>query len=129
IAIAKNSLKYDEQPAQPNVYAAAIAATRGTNNDLSSSRLFSVLGFNATSTTVTTQINGYNASFTGIDIPVNIKYELNPDKNDTYISAGVSSGTFINETYNYNYSNTLLTTASETAKTQASFGSFDFART
>lgn len=49
-------------------------------------------------------LKNYNASLIGLDIPMNIKYEFNPQKNDTYVSAGLSSGTFINEAYTSVYS-------------------------
>jgi len=45
-----------------------------------------------------------NASLVNLDIPVNLKYSFNPQTNRTYIVAGLSSGTFINENYNTTYS-------------------------
>lgn len=75
----------------------------------------------------------YNASLVGLDVPLNLKYEFNPQKNDTYISAGLSSGTFINElyTYKYNYpaffTQSLQQTQGETSHN--SFNSFYFAKT
>jgi hypothetical protein len=92
-------------------------------------------------------VKNYNASLVGLDIPLNIKYQFNPKKNDTYISAGISSGTYINESYrstysyggNYNSSanfagnglNALNNTAQQTQEstTNQHFGSFDFAKT
>lgn len=47
------------------------------------------------------QAKGYHANLVGIDIPINLKYEFNPTKNNFYIAAGFSSGTFINESYTY----------------------------
>jgi len=47
-------------------------------------------------------------SLVNLDVPVNLTYQFNPQKGNTYFSAGLSSGTFINEsyvtTYNYNVS-------------------------
>lgn len=94
----------------------------------------------------TPEVQTYNASLVGLDIPLNIKYQFNPKKNDTYISAGISSGTFINETYHSAYTNSnnvypsvnnslsLSAVNSVTQQTQENtssqhFGSFDFART
>ncbi|HEY4328045.1 MAG TPA: hypothetical protein VGN20_28935 [Mucilaginibacter sp.] len=48
-------------------------------------------------------VKNYDASLVNLDIPLNLKYEFNPQKGDTYILAGVSSGTFINETYTSQY--------------------------
>ena len=75
----------------------------------------------------------YDASMVGLDIPLDLKYELNPQKNDIYFLAGLSSGTFINETYTYQYnypalySPTLQQVQEET--TRKSFNSFYFGKT
>ncbi len=75
----------------------------------------------------------YDASLVGLDIPLNLKYELNPQKSDIYFLAGVSSGTFINETYTYQYnypalaSPTLQQVQEETSR--RSFNGFYFAKT
>jgi len=45
----------------------------------------------------------YDASMYGLDIPVNLRYDFNPQKNNLYIMAGLSSGTYINESYTYKY--------------------------
>ncbi len=92
-------------------------------------------------------VKNYNASLVGLDIPLNIKYQFNPKKNDTYISAGISSGTYINETYRSTYTNgnnfynaaannslTLSAVNNAVQQTQENtssqhFNSFDFART
>ncbi|MEO7216182.1 hypothetical protein [Mucilaginibacter sp.] len=81
------------------------------------------------------ELRGSNASLVGLDIPINIKYEFNPEKSDTYISAGLSSGTFIDERYTYRYAyhnnsgfaNSTVTTQNQTS-TQ-SFSSFYFGKT
>lgn len=44
-------------------------------------------------------LSNYKAELLSLDIPVNIKYTPNPDKNDLYILAGLSSGTYLQETY------------------------------
>lgn len=68
----------------------------------------------------------YNASLIGLDIPVNLKYEFNPQKSDAYVSAGLSSGTFINETYRAVYS---YSQVSKESDTHNSFSGFDVAKT
>jgi hypothetical protein len=89
------------------------------------------LGFGPASSAPTVQ--NYNASLVGIDIPLNIKFEFNPEKNDTYISAGLSSGTFINEsyTYKYNYNAPFSSTATQQVdeKINEQFNEFYFAKT
>jgi hypothetical protein len=51
----------------------------------------------------TPTFQNYNANLIALDIPVNLKYQFNPKKSDAYVSAGVSSGTFIDENYVYKY--------------------------
>jgi hypothetical protein len=75
----------------------------------------------------------YDASLVGLDIPVNLKYEFNPKKIDVYILAGLSSGTFINETYTYQYNYPVLASASlqqiQDETSRKSFNGFYFAKT
>lgn len=75
---------------------------------------------------LTPVLKNYTASLIGLDIPINLKYQFNPQKNDTYISAGLSSGTFINETYVLNYTAAQL---DQKSTTHTSFNNFDFAKT
>lgn len=70
----------------------------------------------------------YNASLMGLDIPLNIKYEFDPQKSATYISAGLSSGTFVNEVYTYSYLNP-LSQQTQDASTHNNFSNFYFAKT
>jgi hypothetical protein len=51
----------------------------------------------------TPKFQNYNASLIALDIPVNLKYQFNPKKSDAYVSAGLSSGVFIDENYVYKY--------------------------
>lgn len=67
-----------------------------------------------------------SASLVGLDIPVNLKFQFDPDKTDTYIAAGLSSGTFINETYTNVYSYGQTTQQSTSTK---NFSGFDVAKT
>jgi hypothetical protein len=87
VALAQNTLSYN---GAPPVTADAVSKTQALASyraDLfSTAAAFPVL-------------KNYNASLIGLDIPMNIKYEFNPQKSDAYISAGLSSGTFINEAY------------------------------
>ena len=75
----------------------------------------------------------YDASLVGLDIPLNLKYEFNPQKNAIYVLAGFSSGTFINETYTYQYNYPAILSPSlqqvKDETTRNSFNSFYFAKT
>jgi hypothetical protein len=68
----------------------------------------------------------YNASLVGLDIPINLKYEFNPQKTDAYIAAGISSGTFMSETYRSVYTYSAISKESDTHN---SFSGFDLAKT
>ncbi|TSD67509.1 hypothetical protein FFF34_008995 [Inquilinus sp. KBS0705] len=130
LALAQNTLSYDNTPPVTNGVALVASAPAQIRSD----------GLFAVSAAVP-QFRNYNASLVGLDIPVNIKYEFNPQKSDTYISAGLSSGTFIDEryTYTYNYTYTsadanknIITTASTTTEnetTRKSFNNFYFGKT
>lgn len=126
LALAQNTLNYNKN--QPSNGAAAVSFSP------SLSTTYSVAAdFNKVSSSPS--FKNYNANLIGLDIPVNLKYEFNPQKNDTYISAGLSSGTFINEAYTASYSYPGLAqaagvqaqTSDET--THKSFNSFYFAKT
>jgi len=52
-----------------------------------------------------TTITSYHANLLVLDIPVNIKYQFVPESDKFYLSAGLSSGTYLNETYAYQYRN------------------------
>lgn len=75
-------------------------------------------------------LKNYNASLIGLDIPVNIKYEFNPQKTDAYVSAGLSSGTFINEAYTSVYGYSAAGASAQTTEdvSRKSFNSFYFAK-
>jgi hypothetical protein len=74
----------------------------------------------------------YDASLVGLDIPVNLKYDFNPQKSTVYFMAGLSSGTFINETYTYQYNYPALASPTlqqtQDATTRRSFDSFYFGK-
>jgi len=123
VSIAQNSLSYSGFPseaasAKSNLFAPAPAGSSSMN-------------FTALSSP---SVKNYNASLVGLDIPVNLKYEFNPQKTDAYISMGLSSGTFIDESYTYKYnypsflSDKLQQTTDQTTSGK-SFGSFYFAKT
>jgi hypothetical protein len=130
VAIAQNTLTYANQPPVANnssqANAAAIAAAK------SSANYFAVDGQSIYSLAAPT-LKNYNASLVGLDVPLNLKYEFNPEKSPSYVSIGLSSGTFINETYtsSYNYNTPLSSNVSQIPdqSSHQSFNSFYFAKT
>ncbi|WP_295672332.1 outer membrane beta-barrel protein [uncultured Mucilaginibacter sp.] len=104
MTIAQNSLAFNTSApvsgAQFAPNAAGIAAGSAPASYVNQMALFSTGVINTAS--VPTYKN-YNANLVGLDIPLNLKYEFNPKKTDLYMLAGFSSGTFINETYTYQY--------------------------
>jgi hypothetical protein len=137
VSIAQNTLKYNSNNpltnASTNDALAASPAltaldkvqtsTPNTNNFIKSA------GIAQTSFSVAVNIpptlKDYNASLIGLDIPINLKYQFST-QSDAFISAGLSSGTYINETYTLNY---LYAKSDQQSTTKASFNSFDFAKT
>ncbi|RCH56476.1 hypothetical protein DJ568_01055 [Mucilaginibacter hurinus] len=128
VSIAQNSFNY--QGSSNDVPKVAVEASMVAKT-LSNNKFFDPSGTSAAPT-----LNNYNARLTGLDIPVNLKYEFNPEKSDTYISAGLSSGTFINENYTYRYDYPAPFSTAENQemlqvdeKINNSFNGFYFART
>ena len=122
VSLAQNTLSYSSTPPVLTGRAVAKAAPA-----------IRTLGFFNASAAVA-EFKNYNASLVGLDIPLNIKFEFNPQKSDAYISAGVSSGTFIDERYTYRYAyqtNGLIdkTPTTQDQTTTSNFSSFYFAKT
>ncbi|MFC0516125.1 hypothetical protein ACFFGT_18030 [Mucilaginibacter angelicae] len=126
LLLAQNTLNYNKN--QPSNGPAAVSFSPSLSTAYNTQADF-------TKVSSAPSFKNYNANLVGLDIPVNLKYEFNPQKNDTYISAGLSSGTFINEAYTASYSYPGLAqaagvqaqTSDET--THKSFNSFYFAKT
>jgi len=123
VLVGQNSLSYANQlppptPSSTNLVAASNYAT------ITKLQLYTVS---------TPQFKSYDASLIGLDVPMNLKYVFNPGKSETYILAGVSSGTFINEKYTYSYSNPALFTSGvsqvQGQSASSNFSSFYFAKT
>ncbi|HVV54195.1 MAG TPA: hypothetical protein VHC47_02655 [Mucilaginibacter sp.] len=122
VAIAQNTLSYNIEPppstaSQTNQIATASVTFAASNT------------FHIAAPT----FRNYNADLIGLDVPLNLKYTFNPEKGGTYIMAGLSSGTFINETYTYSYNDPAPFSANvsqvQDQTTHNSFNSFYFART
>ncbi|WP_183575543.1 hypothetical protein HDF18_16655 [Mucilaginibacter sp. X5P1] len=117
VSIGQNTLSYANNTTA--VVPMELMAAASHNFAASSSMLYSV----APAST------NLNANLVNLDIPVDLKYVFNPQKGNTYVSAGFSSGTFVNETYNtiYNYTNGSSVQQTGDAS-HKSFDSFYFAQ-
>lgn len=139
LAIGKNTLNYNSQPVQASITQDAVRAASASSSrsgvayDAVPNPSASQFGFSSLKVLSSPVVSAYNVSLTGLDVPINLKYEFNPAKTDSYISAGLSSGTFITETYNYSYDNSLNALGASPsipdASVSRSFTRFDFART
>ncbi|MBL4675733.1 MAG: outer membrane beta-barrel protein [Mucilaginibacter sp.] len=107
VALAQNSLNYGSAAAAPQSAFALASKARVLNQE----------GLFAMSAALPVFRN-YNVSMLGIDVPVNLKYEFNPDKTDAFISAGLSSGTFFDESYTYKYTYSNGTVANSAAASE-----------
>jgi hypothetical protein len=115
VAIAQNSLNFNGNN--------TIAAISQSSSFAQASFLFAA----ASSAAVVSR--DYNVSLVGLDIPVNLKYVFNPQRNDLYISAGLSSGTFINETYTYQYNVGAVSAPIQNETSNKGFNNFYLAKT
>ncbi len=97
LAIAQNTLSYANEPQSNPSQLKSTAVAPATSNyfAVSSQSIYSAPA---------PSVKNYNASLVGLDVPLNLKYEFNPEKSAAFVSVGLSSGTFINETYTYRYS-------------------------
>lgn len=127
--VAQNTLSYTNTSIPQAVNTSALAI-------VNSNRAADLLSAAGTSyaAIASPAINSFNADLLGLDIPLNFKYQFNPNSNDTYVSAGISSGTYISEAYSsaYNYpnvfgSNSLVQPQEITSRRH--FNTFDFAKT
>jgi hypothetical protein len=124
LSIAQNTLSYGNQTPTINAQANSVQAV---NN-------FAVPKQNVLYAAAVPSLKNYNASLVGLDVPINLKYEFAPEKSPAYVSIGLSSGTFINETYTYSYNNYNVPFSANTSQipdqsTHQSFNSFYFAKT
>ncbi|HEY0670526.1 MAG TPA: hypothetical protein VGD22_20245 [Sphingobacteriaceae bacterium] len=124
LALAKNTLVFDsEVPA--NSY---VAFLNSTPLDQKSQNLLA--------TSSVAQISKFEAQLLNLDIPVNIKYSLSREPDKVFVTAGLSSFTYLNEAYRYSYnyltsgSNSFSSGSSSNDKViNKNFGKFDLAQT
>lgn len=120
VSIGQNTLSYANNNTTAVIPVALMAAASHNFTANSSSVLYSVAPASS----------NLNANLVNLDIPVDLKYVFNPQKGNTYVSAGFSSGTFINETYNttYNYNGNGSSIQQTGDATHKSFDNFYFAQ-
>ena len=116
LSLASNSLSFESRQLPQNA-----SSSFNSARDLSSAGIL-------------TTITSYSADLLAIDIPVNLKYQFVPESDKFYVSAGLSSGTYLNETYAFQYKNFNPTSGafSAQAKNQEikkQLNDFDLART
>lgn len=129
VAVVQNSLNFGSQlPPETAKLNATTASTSPSANALAAVA-YSQNSFFA----ATPSLKNYNASLVGLDIPVNLKYQFNPEKSAAFVSVGLSSGTFVNETYTstYKYVTPFASNLSQTTDQsfRQSFNGFYFAKT
>jgi hypothetical protein len=133
LTLAKNSLSYNggipTGAAQSNLFAPA-AGIGSANPSYLSAASYSASA--AVTVASVPAFQNYGVSMFNIDIPVNLKYDFNLKKTSFYLMAGLSSGTFANETYTYYYNYPALPSPSLQAphslSSQKSFDSFYFGK-
>ncbi|HEY1024391.1 MAG TPA: outer membrane beta-barrel protein [Sphingobacteriaceae bacterium] len=78
-------------------------------------------------------VSSMNAELLNLDIPVIIRYDFNPNTRKLFIAGGLTSSSYISETYTYSYNNFNLASnafgVSQDEKVSMSLAEFDFART
>ncbi len=126
VSIGQNSLNFNNSGSGGRLQLSAAA------DNASPATLSGAIGnsagstFNASNNAKTTpEAKKYKASLIGLDIPINFKYQFSP-KSDTYVLAGVSSGTYITETYKTTSTTSLVT---QESTVQSNFSTFDLAKT
>jgi len=118
VAIAQNSFNYNTltstSPIVPASAAMAFTA-RGNAADLEQ---------------LSPTSKDLNANLVGLEVPVDLKYLFNPKTGNLYVAAGLSSGGFINETYNYSTSYNIdnNTQPTQDATTKKSLDNFYFGK-
>jgi hypothetical protein len=95
LSIAQNSLSFNNSSAAAATTVLAAATSHNFQNETG----YALEEINPTS-------KNLNASLVDLDVPVDLKYVFDPKKGNIYVAAGLSSGTFINESYNYSYNYT-----------------------
>ena len=130
VSLAQNTLQFENNEIPQNVEASFISSI---NANLQSDIKGSLLPPGVSPSNTSYNINKYDASLLGLDIPVNLKYTFIENRNELYVIAGVSSNLFIEESYSYSYlansDKSVSASTSDDTEGSAKFKNFDFART
>ena len=105
---------------------------KGLAADASSGYLiYDELGLNSNLGSSLPISKAFIANFLMIDIPINLKYNLNFKKNNIYILGGLSSGSYLQEKYSYEETVSInnQTLIKNNKKANQILKSFDFAKT
>lgn len=94
LALAKNSLSYNNGVPSPDKAKRAYDAVPS----------FGITNAGHANNSLTT-VTKYDADLLALDIPINLKYLIIPEDNKLYLLAGLSSGTYLSETYSLGYRN------------------------
>jgi len=125
VSVGQNSLSYaNAVPVAATASAYAVARPSGVST-------YNLSAFiPAASVSSIATLKDYSANLVSLDVPVNLKYQFNPQAT-TYFLAGVSSGTFINESYTskYSYSGAASSQQALDQTSSKSFNNFYFAKT
>lgn len=105
LGLIQNKLSYQNNFSNNNIYA-SIPANQASNSSQAT-------------ISNNTSLTSLNVNLLQLDIPINLIYNFLPGKNSIAVLAGLSSGTFVKESYQYNYANT--TNNSQNSKSFQSF--------
>jgi hypothetical protein len=78
------------------------------------------------------QISRLEAHLFNLDVPLNLKYSISREANKIFVTAGLSSFTYLNEAYRYSYNNNSNNGATFSSRDEVlnkDFGKFDLAQT
>ena len=118
LALAKNTLVFKNELPNTSYVAFVALDQRAANSYLSGT---------------VPQISKLEAQLLNLDFPINIKYSLSREPNKVFVTAGVSSFTYLNEAYHYSYNNrnngTNFFSPSQDAVINKNFGKLDLAQT
>jgi hypothetical protein len=132
VTVAQNSLNFNTAVPTSTQSDFAVPASSNSFSTYSLNTPAKVL-YSAANVASLPSLKNYDANMVGLDIPLNLKYDFNPKKYALYVLAGLSSGTFINETYTYQYNYPALFSPSlQQIQNQTSHNNFDgfyFAKT
>jgi len=130
IAIAQNTLNVSSEPGNYTTQNSLSAPTAAGNITSAALNQFSASAFTSTNFPASSvrTLTASDAQLVALDVPVNLKYEFTPKKNKSYVTVGLSSGMFINQSYTNQYFYP-ITQKDGTETTTSNFSNFYLAKT